>query len=64
MTENFLNLKKETYIKVQEPQRIPNKMYPRRPPSTHTIIKMAKVRENSKGNKRKKQRYNGTPTRL
>ena len=30
----------------------------------HTIIKMAKVRENSKGNKRKKQRYNGTPTRL
>ena len=44
MTENFLNLIKETYIKVQEPQRIPNKMYPRRPTSTHTIIKMAKVK--------------------
>ena len=40
MAENFPNLDNETDIPVQETQRVPNSMNPRR-----IIIKMAKVRE-------------------
>ena len=48
MSENFPNLK-ETNIKIQEAQRLnPNSLTPR-----HIIIKGAKVREDSKGSKRK-----------
>ena len=31
MAEKFLNLKKKTDIQVQEAQRVPNKMNPKRP---------------------------------
>ena len=30
MAENFPNLKKETYIQIQEAQRVPKKMNPNR----------------------------------
>lgn len=33
MTENFLNLKKETYIQIQEAKRVQSKMNPKK---THT----------------------------
>ena len=65
MAKKFLKLKKETDIQVQEIQRVPNKTNPYRPTPRHTIIKMAKVKENFKGSK-KKQRgiYKRNPTRL
>ena len=40
MKENFPNLVKEIDIQVQEAQRIPNKMDPKRPTPRHIIIKM------------------------
>ena len=48
MAENFPNLKKETAIQVQEAQRVPYKVNPNRPTPRHIIIKMAKVKEDSK----------------
>ena len=59
MAENFLNIK-ETYIKTQEVQRAPNKLNPNRPMPRHIIIKMAKVKEDFKGSKRKRVNYKGT----
>ena len=42
MAENSLNLVKKIDIQVQEAQRIPNKLDPRRTTPRHIIIKMAK----------------------
>ena len=55
MTENFPNLVKETDTQVQEAQRVPNKMNPKRPTPRHTIIKIQKVKdkENLKSSMRK-----------
>ena len=44
MTENFPNLVKEIDIQVQEAQRNPIKMNPKRPTPKH-IIKMQKVKD-------------------
>ena len=44
MTENFPNLVKEIDIQVQEAERVPNKMDPKRPTLRHIIIKMPKVK--------------------
>ena len=47
-------LKKERDIQIQEAQRIPNKVKPKRPTLRHIIIKMSKVKEeNLKSSKRK-----------
>ena len=43
--ENFPNLVKEIDMQVQEAQRVPNKMDPKRPTSIHIIIKMPKVND-------------------
>ena len=48
MAENFPNLKKETDIHVQEPQRVPSKMNPNRPTPRQIIIKRAKVKEKNR----------------
>ena len=45
MEEKFLNLVKEIGIQVQEAQRVPNKMDPKRTISRHVIIKMPKVKD-------------------
>ena len=45
MTENFPDLVKEIDIVVQEAQRVPNKMDPKRPIPRHIIIKMSKVKD-------------------
>ena len=45
MTENFPNLVKEIDIQVQEAQRVPNKMNPKRTTPRHIIIKMPKVKD-------------------
>ena len=39
MTENFPNLETEKAMQVQEAQRIPNKLNPKRPTLRHIIIK-------------------------
>ena len=65
MVENFLNLKKETDIQVQEAQRVPNKMNPKR---LTPRIKMAKVKDKERILKaaREKPRvtYKGTNIKL
>ena len=53
MAEKFPNLRKETDIHIQEAQRVPNKLNPNGPIPRHIIIKMIKVREDSKNSKRK-----------
>ena len=45
MMENFPNLVKEIDIQVQEAQRVPNKLDPKRTTPRHIIIKMPKVRD-------------------
>ena len=59
MMENFLNLVKKTDEQVQEAQRVPNKMNPKKLTQRHIIIKMQKVRqrENLKSSKRKAVSY-------
>ena len=44
MKENFPSLAKEIDIQVQEAQRIPNKLDPKRTTPRHVIIKMPKVK--------------------
>ena len=48
MKKNFPNLVKEIDIQVQEAQRVPNKMDPKRTTSRHIIIKMPKVKKNER----------------
>ena len=45
MRENFPNLAKEIYIQVQEAQRVPNKLGPKRTTPRHIRIKMSKVKD-------------------
>ena len=48
MKENFPTLVKEIDIQVQEVQRVPNKMNPKRPTPRHIIIKMPKVKSSER----------------
>ena len=67
MKENFPNLAKEIDIQVQEAQRVPNKLDPKRTTPRHIIIKIPKVKdnENIKSSKRKARvTYKGVPMRL
>ena len=45
MKENFPNLENEIDIQVQEAQKIPNKLDPKRSTIRHMIIKMSKVKD-------------------
>ena len=45
MKENFPNLVKEIDIQVQEAQRVPNKLDPKRTTPRYIIIKMPKVKD-------------------
>ena len=44
MKENFCNLAKEIDIQVQEAQRVPNKLDPKRITPRHIIIKMPRLK--------------------
>ena len=59
MTEKSPNLVKETDIQVQEAQRIPNKLDPKRATTRHIIIKIPKVKDKERilNNKRKSESY-------
>ena len=61
MVENFPNLNKKTNIQVPEAQRIPNMLNPKRFIPRQIIIKIAKVREDSKDSKRKTKSIVGEP---
>ena len=45
MKENFPNLLKEIDMRVQEAQRVPNKMDAKRPTPRHIVIKMPKIKD-------------------
>ena len=45
MKENFPNLMKEIDIQIQEAQRVPNKLDPKRTTQRYIIIKMSKVKD-------------------
>ena len=54
MKENSPNLVKDIDIQVQQAQRIPNKINPKRPTQRHIIIKKQMLKtKNLKSNKRK-----------
>ena len=67
-TENFHNLVKEVDIQVQEAQRVPIKMNPKRPTPRHIIIKMPKVKDKERILKAAREKqlvtYNRSPIRL
>ena len=46
--KNFPNLVKEIDMKVQQAQRVPNKMDAKRSTPRHTVIKMSKVKDNER----------------
>ena len=68
MTENFPILVKEIDIQVQEAQRVPNKLDPKRNTPRHIIITLAKIKDKERILKapRGKERvtYKGVPTKL
>ena len=67
MKENLPNLAKEIDLQVQEAQRVPNKLGPKRTTPRHIRIKMSKVKDKERFLKaaREKQRvtYRGVPVR-
>ena len=68
MTKNFPNLMREKFTQVQEAQRVPIKMNPKRPTPKHIIIKMVKFKDKERILKatRVKQlvTYKGAPLKL
>ena len=68
MIENFPNLVKEVDIQVQEVQRVPNMMNPKRSTARHIIIKMPKVKDKERILKAARERQRvickGFPIRL
>ena len=69
MKENFPNLAKEIdFQEVQEAQRIPKKLDPKRNTPRHIIIKLPKIKDNEKilkeARRNERVTYNGVPIRL
>ena len=68
IVENFPNMEKEIVNQVQEAQRIPHRINPKRNMPRHILIKLAKIKHKERMLKaaREKQQvtYKGNPTRL
>ena len=69
MKENFPNLVKEIdFQEVQEAQRVPKKLDPRRPTPRHIIITLAKIKDKERILKAAREKetvtYKGDPIRL
>ena len=69
MKENFPNLAKELdFQEVQEAQRVPNKLDPKRNTPRHTIIKLPKIKDKERILKAAREKetvtYKGVPIRL
>ena len=48
IAEDFPNIGKETFIKVQEAQRVPDRINPRRNMLRHIAIKLTKIKDQDK----------------
>ena len=68
IVENFPNMGKEIATQVQEAQRVPYRINPRRNTPRHTVIKLAKIKDKEKLLKASREKrqitYKGTPIRL
>ena len=69
MKENFPNLEKEIdFQEVQEAQRVPKKLDPRRNTPKHIIIKLSEIKEKERILKAAREKetvtYKGVPIRL
>ena len=68
MKENFPNLAKETDMEVQNAQRVPKKLDPRRTTQRHIIITLAKMKDKERILKAAREKetvtYKGVPIRL
>ena len=68
MKENISNMAKEIDIQVQEAQRVPNKLDPKRTALKHIITKVPKVKDKKRIFKAKREKqtvtYKEVPIRL
>ena len=68
IVENFPNMGKEIATQVQEVQRVPYRINPRRNMPRHIVIKLAKIKDKEKLLKTAREKrqitYKGTPIRL
>ena len=69
MKENFINLVKEIHTQVQEAQRVPKKLDPRRNTPKHIIITLLKIKDEERILKAAREKetvvmYKGIPIRL
>ena len=68
IVENFPNMRKETATQVQEAQRVPGRIHPRRNTPRHRVIKLTKIKDKEKLLKATREEgqitYKGTPIRL
>ena len=68
IVENFPNMGKEIATQVQEVQRLPYRINPRRNTRRHTVIKLAKIKHREKllkvAREKRQITYKGTPIRL
>ena len=68
IVENFPNMGKEIATQVQEAQRVPYRIHPRRNMPRHIVIKLAKIKDKEKllkaAREKRQTTYKGTPIRL
>ena len=68
IVENFPNTGKEIATQLQEAQRVPGRINPRRNTPRHIVIKLAKIKDKEKLLKATREKrhitYKGTPIRL
>ena len=66
--KNFLNMGKEPLTQIQEAQRVPYKINPRRNTPRHILIKLTKIKDKEKilkaAREKKQVTYKGSPIRL
>ena len=68
IVENFPNMRKKIATQVQEAQRVPGRINPRRNMSRHIVIKLTKIKDKEKLLKATREKrqitYKGIPIRL
>ena len=68
IAKNFPNMGKESFSQIQEAQRLPYKINPRRNTLRHILIKLTKIKDKEKilkaAREKKQITYKGTPIRL
>ena len=63
MKENFPNLVKEIDIQIQETERVPNKLDPKRTTPRHIIIQMPKIKDKERILKAGREKSESYPQR-